>query len=108
MKRIKKVKIRFTPEEIKSVSERAELTKMRTAVFIRNMSFRKEWRIFDSKYLCKQLESYNRMERCILQIINVAERTNSEYLDELKNIKRDFDKCRTFLMNYYGKILNRE
>ena len=39
-------------------------------------------------------------------IIKVAEKTNSEYLEKLKELRKRFENCRRILNRYYYQLLN--
>lgn len=106
MKRTKRKNIKFTPEEWKAVCKRAEMLKMKKSTFIRNVSLHDVWNVYNADEVCLPLKKINYIGHSLNQIINVAERTNSEYLDEIKNLKRRFEDCRDILYKYYSQLLN--
>lgn len=108
MKRTKIINVRFTKDEWKEVCDQAELIEMKKSTFLRNMSLHKVWKTVDVENICLPLAKFNLIGSYLKQIINVAEKTKSEYLDELETLKYRFEKCRARLISYYSKLMNKE
>ncbi len=52
------------------------------------------------------MKKINYIGHSLNQIINVAERTNSEYLDDIKSLNKQFESCRDILYKYYSQLPN--
>ena len=105
-KRTKRKHVLFTQAQWERVCERAKYLKMKPAAFIRNMSVHQMWKDYRAEDLCLPFKKVNHIGTDLDMIIKTAEKTNSEYLEKLKELKKRFENCRRILNRYYYQLLN--
>ena len=106
LKRTIRKKIFFGKDEWTVVCKRAKFLKMKPAAFIRNMSVHQMWKDYRAEDLCLPFKKVNHIGTDLDMIIKTAEKTNSEHLEKLKELKKRFENCRRILNRYYYQLLN--
>ena len=105
-KRTKRKHVLFTQEQWERVCKRAKFVKMKPATYLRNMSLHKEWKIIPADEFCLPLKIINHIGTDMNMIIRVAENTNSEHLEKLRELKMRFEDYRSIFYRYYSQLLN--
>lgn len=108
MKRIKRKKIIFTPDQWDIVRKRAKCLKMKPATFIRNMSLHKAWRFCNAEEICLPLKKVNQICKDLNMVIKVAENTDSKFLEKLRELRKRFEEYRGILFRYYSQLTNND
>lgn len=106
LKRTIRKNIFFGKDEWTVVCKRAKFLKMKPAAFIRNMSVHQMWKDYRAEDLCLPFKKVNHIGTNLDMIIKTAEKTNSEHLEKLKELKKRFENCRHILNRYYYQLLN--
>ena len=88
------------------VCKRAKFLKMKPAAFIRNMSVHQMWKDYRAEDLCLPFKKVNHIGTDLDMIIKTAEKTNSEHLEKLKELKKRFEKYRNLFIRYYSQLMN--
>ena len=99
-KRTKRKHVLFTQEQWERVCERAKFVKMKPATYLRNMSLHKEWKNLPMKII-------NHIGTDMNMIIKVAESTNPEHLEKLRELRKRFEEYRNNFIRYYSQLMNR-
>ena len=107
MKRTKRKNIWFSGNEWSTVCRKAKRLEMKPATFIRNMTLCDKWIDCDVGYICALMQKVNRVGTELKMIIRVAESTNPEHLEKLRELKKRFDEYRNNFIRYYSQLMNR-
>ena len=97
-KRTKRKHVLFTQAQWERVCERAKYLKMKPATYLRNMSL---------DDFCLPMKIINHIGTDLKMIIRVAEKTNSEHLPKLRELKGRFEEYRVLFVRYYSQLMNR-
>jgi len=106
MKRTKRKNIIFSEKQWEQVCKRAEYLKMKPATFIRNIALCEEWKIYSVSELCFAIKRINHIGTDLDMIIRIAEKTNSEHTEKLRELKKRYNNCRQLYCNHYSQLLN--
>lgn len=106
-KRTKRKHVLFTQEQWERVCERAKFVKMKPATYLRNMSLHKEWKNVSADDFCLPLKIINHIGTDMNMIIKVAESTNPEQLEKLRELRKRFEEYRNNVIRYYSQLMNR-
>lgn len=106
-KRTKRKHVIFTQEQWELVCRRANRLRMKPATYLRNMSLHKEWKIIPADEFCLPLKIINHIGTDINMIIKVAESTNPEHLEKLRELRKRFEEYRNNFIRYYSQLMNR-
>lgn len=106
-KRTKRKHVLFTQAQWERVCERAKYLKMKPATYLRNMSLHREWKNTRADDFCLPMKIINHIGTDLKMIIRVAEKTNSEHLPKLRELKGRFEEYRVLFVRYYSQLMNR-
>ena len=107
MKRTKRKLVIFSQSQWERVCKCAKALKMKPATYLRNMSLHKEWKCYQGEDICFPLKIINHIGTDINMIIRVAESTNPEHLEKLRELKKRFEEYRNNFIRYYSQLMNR-
>ena len=105
--RTKRKHVLFTQEQWERVCERAKFVKMKPATYLRNMSLHKEWKNVSADDFCLPMKIINHIGTDMNMIIRVAESTNPEHLEKLRELRKRFEEYRNNFIRYYSQLMNR-
>ena len=106
-KRTKRKHVLFTQEQWERVCKRAKFVKMKPATYLRNMSLHKEWKNVSADDFCLPMKIINHIGTDMNMIIRVAESTNPEHLEKLRELRKRFEEYRNNFIRYYSQLMNR-
>ncbi len=106
MRRTKRKNIVFTESQWDKVCKRAKFLEMKPAPFIRNMAVYEVWKIYSVETVCSQIKRINHIGTDLNMILKVAEKTNSEHLERLRELQKRYDRCRQIFYKHYSQLLN--
>lgn len=106
MKRTKRKLVIFSQSQWERVCKCAKALKMKPATYLRNMSLHKEWKCYQGEDICFPLKIINHIGTDLNMILKVAENTNSEHLEKLRELKKRFEDYRSIFYRYYSQLLN--
>ena len=106
-KRTKRKHVLFTQEQWELVCRRANRLRMKPATYLRNMSLHKEWKIIPADEFCLPLKIINHIGTDLNMMIRVAESTNPEHLEKLRELRKRFEEYRNNYIRYYSQLMNR-
>ena len=106
MKRTKRKQVIFSRIQWERVCKCAKTLKMKPATYLRNMSLHKEWKCYQGEDICFPLKNINHIVTDMNMILKVAENTNSEHLEKLRELKMRFEDYRSIFYRYYSQLLN--
>lgn len=106
-KRTKRKHVLFTQEQWERVCKRAKFVKMKPATYLRNMSLYKEWKNVSADDFCLPMKIINHIGTDMNMIIRVAESTNPEHLEKLRELRKRFEEYRNNFIRYYSQLMNR-
>ena len=106
MKRTKRKQVIFSRIQWERVCKCAKTLKMKPATYLRNMSLHKEWKCYNGEDICFPLKNINHIVTDMNMILKVAENTNSEHLEKLRELKMRFEDYRSIFYRYYSQLLN--
>ena len=107
MKRTKRKLVIFSRSQWERVCKCAKALKMKPATYLRNMSLHKEWKCYQGEDICFPLKIINHIGTDMNMIIRVAESTNPEHLEKLRELKKRFEEYRNNFIRYYSQLMNR-
>lgn len=106
MKRTKRKQVIFSRIQWERVCKCAKTLKMKPATYLRNMSLHREWKCYNGEDICFPLKNINHIVTDMNMILKVAENTNSEHLEKLRELKMRFEDYRSIFYRYYSQLLN--
>ena len=106
MKRTKRKLVIFSRSQWERVCKCAKALKMKPATYLRNMSLHREWKCYNGEDICFPLKNINHIVTDMNMILKVAENTNSEHLEKLRELKMRFEDYRSIFYRYYSQLLN--
>ena len=106
MKRTKRKQVIFSRIRWERVCKCAKTLKMKPATYLRNMSLHREWKCYNGEDICFPLKNINHIVTDMNMILKVAENTNSEHLEKLRELKMRFEDYRSIFYRYYSQLLN--
>ena len=107
MKRTKRKLVIFSQSQWERVCKCAKALKMKPATYLRNMSLHKEWKNVSADDFCLPLKIINHIGTDMNMIISVAESTNPEHLEKLRELRKRFEEYRDKFIRYYSQLMNR-
>ena len=101
---VKRKEIWFSPEEWKTVEQRAKSVCMKTSTFIRTVAVREEINYIDIKTLAGVESALRSIGNNINQIAKKANETNSIYAEDVEILRKECDAISRTLNQYLSTL----
>lgn len=103
MRTIRKI-IKFNDDEWQAVCKRAKFLNLRTGTYIRRIAVREVLKVVDMKKFNLVLISFFRIGNLLEQILRVAMREHSQYIEEIQKLLEEVNSCEEPLKKYLSEL----